>query len=422
MLFLFASHVNVKVKGLEMVFESLVADLLNRFLGDFVDNLDASQLNIGIWGGDVKLDNLEVKETALDDLDLPIKLKFGYLSSLVLKIPWKNLYNESVIATIDGLYLIVVPNKGVVYNEEKAMKNAADIKQKTLARLEEARKNRRKPPDSNQDSFTEKMITQVVKNLQVSIGNIHIRFEDKYTNRNRPFAAGICLEKLDFQTTDENWVPTIHRDAVKIFHKLVLLDSLSIYWNSDASLFSDTENKLEIRKKLKESISRQETTFSVLKPIKMEAKLKLNQKPETDGTNWSVPKVDLNIDMETLELAINKYQYQDILLFLEAQERWRFAYNAILEEKVRRRRNNWSWSMMSAHRKLVRDYRDAWLKYLVERNPNASVTDVIKKAEQKLDVFNLNIARQQAEMEIDRKGLKRVEDQPQGWLSWGTSW
>lgn len=34
-----------------MVFESLVADLLNRFLGDFIDNLDASQLNIGIWGG-----------------------------------------------------------------------------------------------------------------------------------------------------------------------------------------------------------------------------------------------------------------------------------------------------------------------------------------------------------------------------------
>lgn len=34
-----------------MVFENLVADLLNRFLGDYIDNLDASQLNIGIWGG-----------------------------------------------------------------------------------------------------------------------------------------------------------------------------------------------------------------------------------------------------------------------------------------------------------------------------------------------------------------------------------
>jgi hypothetical protein len=34
-----------------MVFESLVVDLLNKFLGDFVENLDSSQLKIGIWGG-----------------------------------------------------------------------------------------------------------------------------------------------------------------------------------------------------------------------------------------------------------------------------------------------------------------------------------------------------------------------------------
>jgi len=34
-----------------MVFESLVADLLNKYLGQYVKNLDASQLKIGIWGG-----------------------------------------------------------------------------------------------------------------------------------------------------------------------------------------------------------------------------------------------------------------------------------------------------------------------------------------------------------------------------------
>ena len=31
---------------------------------------------------------------------------------LVLKIPWKNLYSESVVAQIDGLYLLVRPNTG----------------------------------------------------------------------------------------------------------------------------------------------------------------------------------------------------------------------------------------------------------------------------------------------------------------------
>eukprot|EP00064_Thunnus_orientalis_P023174 superscaffoldBa00008508_g23405 len=48
-----------------MVFESLVSDLLNRFIGDYVENLDKSQLKIGIWGGNVVLENLKVKENAL---------------------------------------------------------------------------------------------------------------------------------------------------------------------------------------------------------------------------------------------------------------------------------------------------------------------------------------------------------------------
>lgn len=34
-----------------MVFESIVADLLNRYLGEYVENLDKGQLKIGIWGG-----------------------------------------------------------------------------------------------------------------------------------------------------------------------------------------------------------------------------------------------------------------------------------------------------------------------------------------------------------------------------------
>lgn len=56
------------------------------------------------------------------------------------------------------------------------------------------------------------------------------------------------------QTTNENWIPTIHRDVVKIFHKLVLLDNLAVYWNSDSQLFSDLNDKKEIRRKLQETI------------------------------------------------------------------------------------------------------------------------------------------------------------------------
>jgi len=34
-----------------MVFERIAVDLVNRFLGDYIDNLDKSQLSLGLWGG-----------------------------------------------------------------------------------------------------------------------------------------------------------------------------------------------------------------------------------------------------------------------------------------------------------------------------------------------------------------------------------
>lgn len=68
-----------------------------------------------IIAGDVKLTNLEVRETALDDFDLPIKLKFGYLSELVLKIPWKNLYQEPVIASVEGMTFNMLSIFSIMY-------------------------------------------------------------------------------------------------------------------------------------------------------------------------------------------------------------------------------------------------------------------------------------------------------------------
>ena len=70
--------------------EGVVAGLLNRFLKTYVDNLNTSQLNVGIWSGDVRLKNLKLKKEALDKFRLPIDVKEGYLGDLTLNIPWSN--------------------------------------------------------------------------------------------------------------------------------------------------------------------------------------------------------------------------------------------------------------------------------------------------------------------------------------------
>ncbi|XP_062588327.1 intermembrane lipid transfer protein VPS13A-like [Saccostrea cucullata] len=207
-----------------MVFESLVADLINKYLGDFVENLDRSQLKIGIWGGDVVLQNLDLKESALDDLDLPVKIKAGHIGKLTLKIPWKNLYTEAVVATIDGLYALAVPNVAIKYDAEKEEKAKQEAKQKKLQQIEDAKKaaaEQGKEKEPKKDSFAEKMAAQIIKNLQIQISNIHVRYEDSYTNPDHPFSIGISMADLLFQTTDENWKPCVVKEAVNQIFKVI---------------------------------------------------------------------------------------------------------------------------------------------------------------------------------------------------------
>lgn len=47
------------------MFEGIIASLLNRYLGKYIEDLDLENLNVGIFGGNVLLSNLKLKTEAL---------------------------------------------------------------------------------------------------------------------------------------------------------------------------------------------------------------------------------------------------------------------------------------------------------------------------------------------------------------------
>lgn len=77
------------------MFESIVSTVLNQVLGNYVANLDGSQLKLGIFSGtfiftfiqilfnfiyfigNVVLKNLKLKKEAVDKLNLPIEIFEG---------------------------------------------------------------------------------------------------------------------------------------------------------------------------------------------------------------------------------------------------------------------------------------------------------------------------------------------------------
>ncbi|KAI4872968.1 hypothetical protein NFI96_023652 [Prochilodus magdalenae] len=471
-----------------MVFESLVSDLLNRFIGEYVENLDKSQLKIGIWGGNVVLENLRVKENALSELDVPFKVKAGQVGKLTLKIPWKNLYTEAVVATLDGLYLLVVPGASeyffpaaflaIKYDAAKEERYLQEAKQKELQRIEEAlqlaarrdsqvgefvfnlesyvykdalrdkghkykkhkktfRRSKKhdhkpeKPQEEKKDTFAEKLATQVIKNLQVKITSIHIRYEDDVSDPSRPLSMGVTLSELSLQTTDENWRACILNEAAKIIYKLGRLECLCAYWNVNSPIFYKGSWE-EIVDKLKAGISTKHEELKdyqyIFKPIFASAKMCINPNAEVELKS---PKAKLHLEVQNIAIEMTKPQYLSMIDLLEsidcmvkngpyrkfrpdvpvhkhAKQWWIYGINSVLELHIRRFNRMWNWNKIRNHRQTLKAYKAVYKTKLTQGKIREDTEKQLLDLEKVLDVFNITLARQQAQMEVLRSGQKLV--------------
>ncbi|AWP07199.1 putative vacuolar protein sorting-associated protein 13A [Scophthalmus maximus] len=438
-----------------MVFESVVVDVLNRFLGDYVVNLDSSQLKLGIWGGDAVLTNLEIKENALSELDIPFKVRAGHIGRLELKIPWKNLYTQSVEATLDGVYLLIVPTASIKYDAVKEEKQLQEARQRELHRIEETKQKAAEQENPNlekQDTFVEKLVTQVIKNVQVKISNIHVRYEDDVTNPNCPLSFGVSLKNLSLQTADENWNPSLLDENSRLFFKLVQLDSLFAYWNVNSILFSNhsADEALGCLQSSMESHSSFPVSHDfIFRPISADAKLRMNPRSDVD---FSSPRLDLMVNLSEVAIELNRPQYISILELLGSVDLmsrnlpyrkyrpalhvhknthiwWNYVITAILEVDVKPRLHMWSWQHIRRHRCMVKRYRELYKTKITSKKPSEELLKQLEEPEKTLDIFNITLVRQQAEMEaskaglrIYRPGLKMEEEESQGWLNWMWNW
>ncbi|XP_030388188.1 vacuolar protein sorting-associated protein 13 [Scaptodrosophila lebanonensis] len=430
-----------------MVFESVVADVLNKVLGDYIENLDRKQLKIGIWGGDVVLQNLKIRENALDDLDLPIQLIHGYLGKLVLKIPWKNLYSQPVIVDIEDLYVLVSPKNNVEYNAEKEAKYELEAKKAALDAMEAARKKELEKDQPKADAgFAEKLTAQIVNNLQVKIANVHVRYEDT-TTTGSPFSFGISLHELELYTTDADWEKCYMAQQDAQVFKIANLSCLSAYMNCNARLYS-TQDKSMLKELFQTNIARKDFKPDhynyVLGPICFNSKLKLNMNPENDSPPFKIPKVDLCLEMETLNVGLTNTQFHNIIKLGDSfnrmqlglpyrkyrphnipykghyKEWWKFAIDSVLEEDVKRAHRCWTWKNIKQHRERCNAYAEKYKEQELTKKPSAMLIETCTLLEKELDLFNLLLIRQRVNIEI-AKLRESAPVEKAGWFSgwWG---
>ncbi|KAL7618287.1 hypothetical protein Lser_V15G01600 [Lactuca serriola] len=220
------------------MFEAHVLHLLRRYLGEYVHGLSSEALRISVWKGDVVLKDLKLKAEALNSLKLPVTVKAGFVGTITLKVPWKGLGKEPVIVLIDRVFILAHPasdGRSLTAEErekifESKLQQIEEAETATLDAISKAKLGN--APAGN--SWLGSLIGTIIGNLKISIGNVHVRYEDPISNPGHPFAVGFTLAKLAAFTVDEKGNETFDTSgALDKLRKSLQLERLAMYHDSN---------------------------------------------------------------------------------------------------------------------------------------------------------------------------------------------
>ncbi|KAH9898385.1 vacuolar protein sorting-associated protein 13 [Cubamyces lactineus] len=426
--------------------------LFNRVLAPYVENLDMNQVNYGIGQGQITLTKLRLKKGALDKFRLPVDvIDAGHLGKLSLSLHWMNLGNQPVEVLVEDVYLLVVPSSESTYDPEEEERRAQDAKFERLENAELLHMQSRS--DVSQDSaqsqgLLSSLVTKIINNLQVTVRNIHIRYEDKLSVPGHPFAAGATLAGFTAVSVNERWQPAFIDSKAGAVHKLARLESLAVYFDTDCQSLAGLSYQ-EFVEKFTALISKGNRLAPhqfILKPVSGEGKIIMNHKLDKE-----TPRFDVQLSFDEIGVLLDDNQYRDAISlvdmyhFYTRQHQYqkyrpsaeefeknrprallKFATTAILDE-VRDRRRRWTWEYFAERRDDRHRYVDLFKRKHLGPLPPQDVA-MLEALERKLSYDDLrfyrSIARSQLRKDMaTRRKLEeeRKKKQPQKQTSW-SSW
>lgn len=188
------------------------------------------------------IQNVRLRKDAIARLGLPCILRFSYIRSLRLKIPWKSLTSSKIEIYFSGLYIVlgsqpasewVIRDARIIERRKKEINSFAE---QVTKKFEEKRS-----AEKAESTFTDKLVLKIIDNLQVQISDIHVRFEDA----DEGYSFGLTLENFKLTTVNKDGVDEyIDRSKPEYknepLRKRLELRNFGVYWNRrDATAVSE---------------------------------------------------------------------------------------------------------------------------------------------------------------------------------------
>ncbi|EPX71146.1 DUF1162 domain-containing protein [Schizosaccharomyces octosporus yFS286] len=435
--------------------EGLIAGLLNKILGSYVDNLDTKQLNIGVWGGHVSLQNLAIKPEALDKLGVPIKITRGFIGNFNLEMPWSDLQKKSLKVKIEDIYLLIRPQGKSSFSEQELKESRQAFKQEQLDSFEILRKNFREALDdanttttnSKKQSLLEFMIAKLTANLEISVGRVHLHYDDDLSDCKHPFSLGVTLNSLRLHSTDDDFKDyLLPSDPLpeSCIHKYLFVDYVSIYY-IDKCMIPRTCSPEEIFAKLRQAIPdciRSPKFDYILKPMTVNGHFVLFRHPDDQimqlrGT-LSIDEISFALSDAEFNSLLTMIDYFKLMLRQQLYVHFRpkvspkddplawFRYTAlVVKDSIHQKQKQWAWKYFKSRRDDRVLYMDIIRRRYLNEEVDSDEIHLQKTIEQRTNIYDLLKYRSRVHTSLlNEKNpdyLKLKKSAIQGWFDWAAA-
>ncbi|XP_062586525.1 intermembrane lipid transfer protein VPS13C-like, partial [Saccostrea cucullata] len=444
-----------------MIKDRLV-NLINEYIGEFVENINHDNLKYSVLGGNVELKDLVLKPRAVTDFltlqfgkEQAFEVKVGHLDYIRLSIPWGNLFGGTEVRLeLDGLYILLSPVTMDSYNKQRVEEMEQKLKQAMLKSLDPSVLQKVSKEAEKHPGLFEKIGKYILNNIQIKISNVHIRYEDTVSNPGTPFAAGGILGGLYVFTTNDRWEEVELDSTAKILHKLGKVSDFSLYWNSRVSssdlvggkhLVPSGDWKSLLKQSIRSKMISKDKFSSVLTPFTAEAKVILY-----NVDDYKMPKLYIQLSIGDATARVSHKQYLSVTRWLEFSKRlevnrryrkfrptvsvkkspkswWRYAYDSVVEFNIK----PYTWPQIVQYKQ---DYVKYWQVYKqhLESPKDQGIKQKVEQLEKTMDVTNILRARTEARLkykeETGERERRRQEELKKrqvekkkaggGWFSW----
>jgi vacuolar protein sorting-associated protein 13A/C len=314
----------------------LLLNVLVNVLSDFVEGLNEENLKVGVWSGDISLHNLRIKKNSVQKL--PVKLPFdiisGYVENLTIKIPWFDLESKSIVISMNGVYALLNPLDVSRMDEEEMQQRMLEIIKYKLSLVEKSIEfmallhdnQSSNVKDEENASYLRALTAKIIENLEITVHDVHIRYEDKTSFMNQSFSIGITLKSISISTTNANWEEEYIQSSASLHgvvrHKIIKVKNIGVYFIIDDTNHLSALSELNIIDSLKllSNLHPSTCTSYLIQPHNM-VTLKLTHNKKQHAVNLTsegniTPTINISIESSKLLFGLDKAQYHLGMNFL----------------------------------------------------------------------------------------------------------